>query len=225
VERLIAEGINVNVTLLFARPAYEAVAEAHLRGLEARVSRGEEVRGVAGVASFFVSRIDTAVDALLESRMVQQPEARRAALEALQGKAAIANAKLAYVWFREMLAGGRWRKLAAAGARPQRLLWASTSTKNPRYRDVMYVEALAGRDTVNTLPPATLAAFRDHGLPSHSLSEGIGEARAALDALQAEGISLEAVTSGLLEEGVAQFGEAFTKLRTAIEERVRSLAA
>jgi transaldolase len=225
IRRLISEGINVNVTLLFARSAYEAVAQAHLEGLEERLSRGEDVKGLAGVASFFVSRIDTAVDAMLEKKIAAAPTAGRAELESLLGKTAIANAKLAYVSFQEMLAGERWRKVAAAGARPQRLLWASTSTKNPRYRDVMYVEELIGSMTVNTLPPATMDAFRDHGVARESLTEGVGEARALLDSIERHGISLAAVTAKLLEEGVEQFSDAFSKLRAAIDARVKSLAA
>jgi transaldolase len=225
IRRLIAEGINVNVTLLFARSAYEAVARAHVEGLEERAAQGGDLSRIAGVASFFVSRIDSAVDAQIESRMEKAAGAERAALETLLGKTAIANAKLAYVSYQEMTGSERWRKLASAGARPQRLLWASTSTKNPRYRDVMYVEELVGPQTVNTLPPATLDAFRDHGVARVSLTEGVNQARAVLEAIERQGISLDAVTTKLLDEGVAQFSDAFTKLRGAIDARVRSLAA
>lgn len=225
VRQLIAEGVNVNVTLLFARSAYEAVAEAYIEGLEAIAARAGSLRRAASVASFFVSRIDTAVDALLEARIATAGAQQRAAIEPLLGKAAIANAKLAYQFYERMLAGERWRRLRALGARPQRLLWASTSAKNPRYRDVIYVEELIGPDTVNTMPPATLDAFRDHGRARMSLTEGIDEARELLDALERQGVSLEQVTDRLVEDGVALFCEAFAKLIAAIEARVRSLAA
>jgi transaldolase len=213
---LLAEGINVNVTLLFARSAYEAVAEAHTSALEERAARGEDIGRIASVASFFVSRIDTAIDAQLENMP---------GTEALRGKAAIANAKLAYQSYRQRIQSGRWQKLSRLGARPQRLLWASTSTKNPAYRDVIYVEELIGPDTVNTLPPVTLEAFRDHGRPRASLEENVEAAHATLAELEHRGIRLDAVTARLLDEGLAQFGDAFAKLMAAIEERVRSLAA
>ena len=155
--------MNVNVTLLFAREAYETVAQAFIKGLEARAARGEDLGPVASVASFFVSRIDTMVDALLEEKLKAAPGADKARLEGLMGKVAIANAKLAYQSYKKIFSGPRWQALAAKGAQTQRVLWASTGTKNPRYRDVMYVEELIGPDTVNTVPPETLAAFRDHG--------------------------------------------------------------
>jgi transaldolase len=225
IRELISEGINVNVTLLFARSAYEDVAEAYIAGLEQRAARGGDISKVASVASFFVSRIDTTVDALLEEKMARRTGAGRAELDALLGKSAIANAKLAYDSYCRLLGSERWRRIAVRGAHPQRLLWASTSTKNPRYRDVVYVEELIGQDTVNTMPPATLEAFRDHGAVRESLTEGLDEARALLEAIEREGVSLDAVTEKLLDEGVRQFSDAFAKLMGAIKVRIRSLAA
>jgi transaldolase/glucose-6-phosphate isomerase len=226
IRELIAEGINVNVTLLFARSAYEAAAGAYTAGLESRVAGGKDIARVASVASFFVSRIDSAVDAELEKRIASSPsEEERQALARLTGKTAIANAKLAYESYRHRIEDPRWQKLARLGARPQRLLWASTSTKNPQYRDVVYVEELIGPQTVNTMPPATLDAFRDHGVPRASLERGPDEARAALAELARHGIRLDEVTARLLDEGVALFADAFAKLMAAIEARVRSIAA
>ncbi|OFZ72306.1 MAG: transaldolase [Betaproteobacteria bacterium RBG_16_64_9] len=225
IKELIAEGINVNVTLLFARSAYEKVAEAHMSGLEHRAASGKDIGRVASVASFFVSRIDSAVDAELERRMGTASAAGKQALSALLGKTAIANAKLAYETYRRVTQAERWQKLATLGAKPQRLLWASTSTKNPKYRDVLYVEELIGPHTVNTMPPATLDAFRDHGVPRPSLQEALDEARAVLAELETHGIRLDDVTARLLDEGVALFSEAFARLLSAVEARVRSIAA
>lgn len=202
IEALIAEDINVNVTLLFARQMYEQVAEHYIAGLERRAAAGGELGHIASVASFFVSRIDSAADPLLP--------------EPLRGKIAIANAKLAYASYERIFSGTRWEALAAKGAQPQRLLWASTGTKNPAYRDVMYVEELIGSNTVNTLPPATLDAFRDHGRCRASLHEDVG-ASAILSAAAAAGVSLEAVTDKLLEDGVKLFADAFDKLLKAVE--------
>ncbi len=217
---LLAEGINVNVTLLFSRRAYARVAEAHLAALEDRAARGLDVSQVASVASFFVSRVDSLVDAVLEERMERaSAPADRARIEALLGKAGIANAKLAYQDWRVLAASARWAQVAARGAMPQRLLWASTSTKNPRYRDVMYVEELIGPDTVNTMPPATFAAFRDHGRVSPSLESNLGGARAALAELEKLDVSLDEVTARLLAEGVRLFREPFQKLLDAVEAR------
>ena len=225
IRQLLSEGINVNVTLLFARATYRRVAEAHLAALEDRAARGEDVSQVASVASFFVSRIDALVDGLLEELCASSPadEVQERA-EALRGRVAIANAKLAYQDWRSLTASPRWERLRALGARPQRLLWASTSTKNPRYRDVMYVEGLIGPDTVDTMPPATFEAFRDHGRVRPTLEadvEGAGRAMAELAAL---GISLDDVTDRLLAEGVRLFAEPFAKLLAAIEAR-RATAA
>jgi transaldolase/glucose-6-phosphate isomerase len=208
IEDLVAEGLNVNVTLLFSLAAYRAAAEAFVRGLERRRAAGKSVAGIASVASFFVSRIDTKVDALLEPR----------GREDLMGQAAVANARLAYREFRAMLDAERWRSLAAAGAMPQRLLWASTSTKSPRYRDVKYVEELIGKDTVNTMPTATLEAFRDHGRARDSLAEEPAAAERCMAALAAAGVDFEAVTAALLEEGVELFAQAYAGALRAVAD-------
>jgi len=213
---LIAEGINVNVTLLFSRGAYASVALAYVEGLEARLAKGGDISRVGSVASFFVSRIDTAVDALLEQRIAAAPQAARAELEALKGKVAIANAKLAYQHYLGLIASERWQKLSARGARPQRLLWASTSSKNPAYRDVIYVEELVGKDTVNTLPPVTLEAFLDHGVARAGLEEDPAGALRVIETLEQQGVSLDAVTDALLQDGVALFADAFEKLLAAV---------
>ena len=208
IETLLAEGINVNVTLLFAVSFYEAVAERFLRALETRAAAGKPVAGIASVASFFVSRIDAAVDPYLPPP--------------LHGKTAIANARLAYESYGHLFGGPRWKALAEKGAQPQRLLWASTSTKNPAFRDVLYVEELVGRDTVNTLPPATLDAFRDHGEVRESLAERGVAARSTLAAVAGEGVSLGGVTERLLNEGLDQFTAAFDKLLAAVEAARKS---
>jgi transaldolase/glucose-6-phosphate isomerase len=217
IEQLVSEGINVNVTLLFAQEAYERVAEAYVAGLEARHRAGGDLAHVASVASFFVSRIDSAVDALLEARVKSASPAERSRLEELAGKVAIANAKLAYQKYKAIVAGPRWKALAAAGAQTQRLLWASTGTKNARLSDVLYVDELIGRDTVNTLPPATLDAFRDHGRPRASLEADVGAAERVMAALPAAGISMSDVTAELLDDGVALFADAFDKLLAAVD--------
>jgi transaldolase len=210
---LVAEGINVNVTLLFSRAAYRAVAEAYVGAVEKRAAHHRDVSRIASVASFFVSRIDTSVDARLDALISQTADpARQAALAALRGKAAIANAKLAYRAYQEVFGTARWKALAAKGAQTQRVLWASTGTKNPAYRDVVYIEELIGPDTVNTVPLATLDAFRDHGRVRPSLTEDVAGAHAALEALAAHGIPLDAVTDALLDDGVRLFVEAFDKL-------------
>ncbi len=217
VERLIAEGINVNVTLIFACDAYEAIAHAYLRGLEARLEAGGDLRTVASVASFFVSRIDTEVDAMLERRLEKTEDpARRAELKALMGKIAIANAKMAYRIYQRILESPRWKALADRGARPQRLLWASTGTKNPAYSDVLYVEELIGPQTVNTVPPQTLEAFRDHGRPRPSLLENVDEAQRQMEALERAGISMQAVTDALLERGLVSFAESMDALLATV---------
>ena len=212
-EALTGEGINVNVTLLFSVATYAAVADAYLAGLEAFAKKGGDLSRAASVASFFVSRIDTAVDALLAGKNADR----------LLGRAAIANAKIAYAKYLEVFAGPRWQALASKGARTQRVLWASTSTKNKSYRDVLYVEELIGKDTVDTAPPATIVAFRDHGRPRASLQENLDGARADLAALAKLGVRLDAVTDRLLEEGLKAFGDAFEKLLATIESR-RSVA-
>jgi transaldolase/glucose-6-phosphate isomerase len=220
--KLVAEGINVNVTLLFSREAHWQVAEAYVDAIERRAAHHRDFGRIASVASFFVSRIDTAVDKHLAARAAlafSDPE--RVQLVKLMGKAAIANAKLAYQNYLEVFGTSRWKALAAQGAQPQRVLWASTSTKNPEYRDVVYVEELIGADTVNTLPPATLDAFRDHGRVRKSLVEDVDDARRVMGDLTAVGISMEEVTSKLLDEGVQLFVDAYDKLIAAIGARVR----
>lgn len=210
---LIAEGINVNATLLFSQAMHVRVAEAYLAGLEQRAAAGLSVGSIASVASFFVSRIDTEVDERLATCLAAAGDAsEREAIRALLGQAAIANAKLAYRNWKEIFSGPRWQALVDRGARPQRLLWASTGVKNPAYRDVRYIEELIGADTVNTVPPATLDAFRDHGQVRPSLEEGVDEATAILDGLRARGISLDEVTDRLLDNGVMLFVQAYDKL-------------
>ncbi len=216
IEALLTEGINVNITLLFSQDVYQRTAEAYLRALEARVRRSDGVRDVASVASFFVSRIDTAVDELLTQKLKAAPPSLRSRLEPLLGKAAIANAKCAYRRFGEIHSGPRWEALRVKGARPQRLLWASTSTKNPAYRDVIYIEELVGPETVNTMPPTTAAAFRDHGRLRNSLGEDPDGAARILAELEAVGISLDEVTRRLLDEGVNSFTSAFQSLLKVI---------
>lgn len=225
IRRLLADGINVNITLLFARAAYEAVAEAHLEALEERLARGLAVDRVGSVASFFVSRIDTLVDGWLEEKVASAPDAAvRERRRRLFGRVAIANAKLAYRHYRELVASPRWQRLAEAGARPQRLLWASTSTKNKAYRDTLYVEELIGPDTVNTVPPETLEAFREHGVAAETLTQKVDEAERVLAELEAAGISLERATDELLADGVAKFVQPFEKLLVAIARRARELS-
>jgi transaldolase/glucose-6-phosphate isomerase len=217
IEALISEGVNVNITLLFSVAVYEQVANAHIRGLQQRAQSGATIDRIASVASFFVSRVDSAVDALLQAKLKSAAPERRAPLEALLGKAAVANAKLAYEHYQHVVESVAWKALAEKGARPQRVLWASTGTKNPKYSDVLYVEELIGPDTVNTVPPATLEAFRDHGRVRNSLAENIQAAHADLEALAAAGISLQSVTQQLLDEGQQLFLEAFKKLIGAVE--------
>jgi transaldolase len=225
IRTLLAEGINVNITLLFSKDAYSQVAEAYISALEERLGKGLPVDRVASVASFFISRIDTLVDKQIEKRAESASPAERQRLEALKGRVAIANAKQAYSLFTGLFASPRWQRLAEAGAVPQRLLWASTSAKNPAYRDVVYVEELIGRDTVNTMPPETIDAFRDHGVARATLGEGLTEARTQLSELAALGVSLEAATDELLADGVAKFVEPFRKLLGAIAAKTSELAA
>jgi transaldolase/glucose-6-phosphate isomerase len=216
-QRLIAEGINVNVTLLFSQAAYERVAGAYMAGLELLVHNGGDVSRVASVASFFVSRIDSAVDSLLSARISTCARAQeRDLLRSMVGKVAIANAKQTYQKYLRLFSGPRWEALAAQGARTQRVLWASTGTKNPVYRDVVYVEELIGPDTVNTMPLATLDAFRDHGKPRASLTENVSEADAIMQSLDRLGISMDDVTDRLLDDGIALFAEAFDGLLEAL---------
>ena len=223
VQALIGEGINVNVTLLFAQDAYERVADAYISGLESYADRHGDLRRVASVASFFISRIDSAIDALVAARLEARPSANEASLlRGLLGKVAIANAKLTYQRYQELFSGQRWQALAHKGAQTQRLLWASTGTKNPNYRDVVYIEELVGPDTVNTVPPATLDAFRDHGQPRAKLTEELESAADTMATLAEVGISLKDVTDRLLSDGVELFKDAFGKLLKVLERPTNS---
>ena len=221
IRSLIARGVNVNVTLLFSLEAYGRAREAYLSGLEDLAAAGGDVRSVASVASFFVSRVDTAVDALIEERI----ETGRPGLDALLGQAAIANAKLAYRDFKETFGGERFARLEAKGARVQRTLWGSTSTKNPEYSDVKYVDGLIGADTVNTVPEPTLRACLDHGAPSETLEQGLDEAAALPGKLDAAGISMDRVTAKLLTDGVKVFADSFDGLLANIERKRAALRA
>src|SRR5262245_12290454 len=213
IKALIGDGINVNVTLLFSQEAYEAVAEAYISGLEAFAAKGGDVARVESVASFFISRIDSATDARLDARLnATDNTLEQAQLKGLLGRVAIANAKLTYQRYKELYIGPRWAALAHRGARSQRLLWASTSTKNPNFRDVVYVEELIGPDTVDTIPPATYDAFRDHGRPQPSLEDDLEDAQDTMDTLAEVGISMKQVTDQLLADGVKIFVDAFAKL-------------
>ena len=224
VRTLLADGINVNVTLLFSVDAHRRVMEAYLDALEQRAAAGQPVDRIASVASFFVSRVDNEIDKRLDAMAAGLPEDRRAHALALRGKAAIANAKMAYRAFQETFAGPRWEALAAKGAMVQRPLWASTSTKNPAYRDVLYVEQLVGPHTVNTMPPATLDAFRDHGETARTVDADVAGAERALADLEALGISMREVTDKLLTEGIASFQKSFDGLLANLGKRMEALA-
>ena len=222
IRRLVGEGVNINVTLLFGLGAYAAVAEAHMAGLEAWRAGGGDVSKVHGVASIFVSRIDSQIDKEIDRRLQAGAGDKAEALKALRGKVAIANAKIAYQNYLAMIAAPRWKALAAAGAAPQRLLWASTGTKDPAYSDVLYVDGLIGPDTISTMPVKTLDAFRDHGRVRPTLTEDIDEAKAVLASAQVLGLDLDGVTDGLVVDGVRQFAEAFDRLLGAVAAK-RSL--
>ena len=224
VRRLIGEGVNVNITLLFAIQAHERVIEAYMAGLEDRVKAGQPIDGLASVASFFVSRVDTEVDKRLDALIAKASPAEKERLKMLKGRAAIANAKLAYRLFRQKFAGPRWEALAKQGARVQRPLWASTSTKNPEYRDVMYVEELIGSDTVDTMPPATVEAFRDHGAVDRTVDKKVAAAEGLLKEIEAVGIPMKDVTEKLLVDGIASFQKSFDELIAGLEAKVGSLA-
>jgi transaldolase len=225
IRRLIAEGINVNVTLLFAIEAHDRVIEAYIAGLEDRLAAGHPIDRVASVASFFVSRVDTEIDKRLNAMAAESSGDHREHLLSLRGRAAIANARLAYRRFTKRFSGDRWERLAAQGAMVQRPLWASTSTKNPAYRDVIYVEQLIGPHTVNTLPPATMDAFRDHGVVARTVDAKLDAAEADLAALETAGIHLEQVTAQLLTEGVASFQRSFDTLLAGLSRKTALLVA
>jgi transaldolase / glucose-6-phosphate isomerase len=225
IRQLIGEGININITLLFAQEVYEKVAEAYLDGLENLQTRGGNLKKMASVASFFISRIDTLVDSLLNDRLKKTTDSgQQSLLKSLLGKVAIANGKLTYQRYRGIFSGPRWEPLAAKGAHTQRVLWASTSTKNPNYRDVMYVEELIGPDTVDTIPPATLEAFRDHGRVRESLTEDIPGAQKTMADLAQAGIAMKEVTDKLTDDGVKLFADAFDKLLAAVEKSTQRKA-
>ena len=211
-EAITAAGVNVNVTLLFSVFRYQDIVEAYLKGLEQRVARGDSIKGQTSVASFFISRVDSAVDAAL-------PENSN-----LKGKVAIANAKIAYAHYEEVFRSERFKVLAEAGALPQRLLWASTGTKNPEYSDVLYIEELIGPETVNTVPPATLDAFRDHGTAVSRLKDGLSEALETISQLPALNVELESITEKLEKDGVAAFCVAFDELLESVREKRENLA-
>ena len=217
IRQLIADGININVTLIFSLERYADVKEAYIQGLEERRKAGKPIDKVASVASFFVSRVDTNIDARLDKL--------GDAYRPLQGKAALANAKLAYAQFEQKFAGPRWQALSQAGARVQRPLWASTSSKNPAYPDLIYVDPLIGPHTVNTMPPQTIKAFLDHGTVARTIDLDVDAARAALAALEAAGISMDDVTAELEVEGVAKFTDSFVQLLKTIDERRAQLIA
>jgi transaldolase/glucose-6-phosphate isomerase len=217
IERLLTEGININITLLFSLEHYRQVAEAYLRALEARVRAGKVVDRLASVASFFVSRVDTETD--------RRIEAKGGGLLELRGKVAIANAQLAYAWFRDLLKSTSWQRLASMGARPQRLLWASTGTKNPRYSDVLYVDSLIGPDTINTMPPATLQLFEDHGTVRRRLLDDASEAHLVMERLAAGGVDFTDVTRALEDDGIEKFAKSFEALLGVIGNKRKTLAA
>src|SRR5438034_932137 len=219
IEQLISEGINVNVTLIFAVEMYRQVMDAYLKGLE---RRSGDLAGIASVASFFISRVDTAIDRQLEQIARDKPE-QAGAVQGLMGKAAIANAKIAYQAFKETFAGSRFSVLADRGAVVQRPLWASTGTKNPTYSDVLYVEELIGRDTVNTMPPPTVEAFKDHGEVEPTIEQDLEAARRALGQIEQLGIGMPAVTQELLDEGVKLFADAFDTLMSVIDAKREAL--
>ena len=223
IKQLISEGMNINVTLLFSQQVYEQVAEAYMAGLEQLAANGGDLSRVASVASFFISRIDTLVDSIVNDKLkTEKDPAKQALLKSILGKVAIANGKLTYQRYLKIFSGPRWDALAKKGAQTQRVLWASTSTKNPNYRDVLYVEEMIGKDTVNTIPPATLDAFRDHGKLRNSLTENVEAAQETMDSLPKAGISMKEVTDKLTRDGVKLFADAFDQLLAAVEKSSKS---
>ena len=225
IEECIAAGININITLIFAISFYEQVMEAYVRGLERRVAAGQEVRRVHSVASFFVSRVDTATDKRIEAKIATATELDGAKLRRLLGKAAVANAKIAYERYLDVFGTARFKKLEAAGAHSQRPLWASTGTKNKAYSDILYVQELIGPNTVNTMPPATIDAFRDHGLARRTIDEGVDAAHAAMRDLAAAGISIDEVTDELQRDGVEAFSKSFQQITETAEKKAGMLKA
>ena len=218
IRAVITEGINVNVTLIFSIERYEQVMNAYLSGLEQRMASGKPVDGIASVASFFVSRVDASVDPLIEAKLKNEKDQDQfASLKGILGKTGIANSKAAYASFENVFSGPRFQKLKASGAQIQRPLWASTGTKNPNYSDVLYVEALMGSETVNTIPPATLDAFRDHGVPGSRLKQGMEEAHEVLKKLKTVGIDLDQITGDLEDAGVRSFSDSYKKLIECIQ--------
>jgi transaldolase/glucose-6-phosphate isomerase len=216
IRQLLEEGININITLLFAQSAYEQVVEVFIAALEARAAKNQDIAHIASVASFFVSRIDTLADSLIDEKLKSASDpGQKALLNGLKGKVAIANAKVTYKKYQELFSGPRWNALKAKGAQTQRLLWASTSTKNKAYRDVIYVEELIGADTVDTIPPATFDAFRDHGKLRPSLTENVEQAFKTMSDLEKAGISMKQITDKLLVDGIKLFADAFTELLEA----------
>jgi transaldolase/transaldolase/glucose-6-phosphate isomerase len=209
IRQSIAQGININVTLLFGLERYRAVAEAYIAGLEDHLAAGHQIGHISSVASFFLSRIDVIVDPLLDAN----------GLGELKGEVAIASAKKAYEIYKEVFSGPRWEKLAAAGAQPQRLLWASTSSKNPAFKDTKYVEALIGPDTVDTVPLETIEAFRDHGVAANTLEQGLDTATEILAKVKAAGINMDEITQTLEDEGIDKFNKPFEKLLKSIEDQ------
>ena len=223
IKQLISEGMNINITLLFSQQVYEQVAEAYIAGLEQLAANGGDLSRVASVASFFISRIDTLVDSIVNDKLkTEKDPAKQALLKSILGKVAIANGKLTYQGYLKIFSGPRWDALAKKGAQTQRVLWASTSTKNPNYRDVLYVEEMIGKDTVNTIPPATLDAFRDHGKLRNSLTENIEAAQETMASLPKAGISMKEVTDKLTKDGVKLFADAFDQLLAAVEKSSKS---
>jgi transaldolase/glucose-6-phosphate isomerase len=215
IRQLLEEGININITLLFAQSAYEQVAEVFIAALEARAAKNQDIAHIASVASFFVSRIDTLADSLIDEKLKLATDPGQALLNGLKGKVAIANAKVTYKKYQEIFSGPRWNALKAKGAQTQRLLWASTSTKNKAYRDVIYVEELIGADTVDTIPPATFEAFRDHGRLRPSLTENVDQGFKTMSDLEKAGISMKQITDKLLVDGIKLFADAFKELLEA----------
>lgn len=215
IQTCIAEGLNINVTLLFGLERYEAVTEAYITGLEERAAAGKPIEYVSSVASFFLSRIDVLVDPMLKEK----------GLDNLKGEVAIASAKKAYEIYKRVFSGDRWQKLADKGAKPQRLLWASTGSKDPAFSDVKYVEALIGPDTVDTIPMETLVAFRDHGNAANTLEQGLDEATATLEQIKTAGIDLAKITQQLEDEGIEKFNQPYDKLLAAIEKQKQSAEA